>query len=102
MRDAFLVQLDTRLHPRFGWLRPGSPLGRARLGLLAALTVLTGAAWALTVYQALSMNAPMEGMSDMAMSGMPAAGWSFASAGVFLGGMDCDDGRDDAPRPRRR
>lgn len=70
---------------RFGWLRPGSPLGRARLGLLAALTVLTGAAWALTVYQALSMNAPMEGMSDMAMSGMPAAGWSFASAGVFLG-----------------
>ncbi len=60
-------------------------MGRARLGLLAALTVLTGAAWALTVYQALSMNAPMEGMSDMAMSGMPAAGWSFASAGVFLG-----------------
>ena len=47
--------------------------------------MLTGAAWTLTVYQALSMNAPMEGMSDMAMSGMPAAGWSFASAGVFLG-----------------
>jgi predicted metal-binding membrane protein len=26
----------------------------------------------------------MDGMSDMAMSGMSAAGWSFASAGVFL------------------
>ena len=70
---------------RFGWLRPGSSLGRARLGLLASLTVLTGAAWALTVYQALSMSAPMEGMSDMAMSGVPGTGWSFASAVVFLG-----------------
>lgn len=70
---------------RFGWLRPGSSLGRARLGLLASLTVLTGAAWALTVYQALSMSAPMEGMSNMGMSGVPGTGWSFASAVVFLG-----------------
>jgi predicted metal-binding membrane protein len=30
------------------------------------------------------MSAPKDGMSDMAMSGMSAAGWSFASAGVFL------------------
>jgi len=30
------------------------------------------------------MREPMDGMSDMAMSGMSAGGWSFASAAVFL------------------
>jgi predicted metal-binding membrane protein len=51
---------------------------------LVSLAVLTGASWALTLYHALSMRQSMEGMSDMAMSGMSAAGWSLASAGVFL------------------
>ena len=69
---------------RFDWLRPRSSLGRARLSLLVSLAVLTGAAWALTLYHALSMREPMDGMSAMAMSGMSAAGWSLASAGLFL------------------
>lgn len=69
---------------RFNWLRPKSSLGRARLSLLVSLAVLTAAAWAVTVYHALSMREPMDGMSDMAMSGMSAGGWSFASAAGFL------------------
>jgi predicted metal-binding membrane protein len=61
---------------------------------LVSLAVLTCAAWALTLYRALRMSTPMDGMSDaamsdmgmsgMGMSGMSAADWSFASAGVFL------------------
>jgi predicted metal-binding membrane protein len=52
---------------------------------LVSLIVLTAAAWALTLYHALSMREPMDGMSDMAMSGMSAAaGGSLASLGVFL------------------
>ena len=70
---------------RFDWRLPRSPLERARLGLLASLAVLTAAAWALTLYQAVSMSAPKDDMGDMAMSGVSAAGWSFASAVVFLG-----------------
>lgn len=84
---------------RFDWLRPRSVLGRAGLSLLVSLAVLTCAAWALTLYRALRMSTPMDGMSDaamsdmgisgmgmsgMGMSGMSAADWSFASAGVFL------------------
>lgn len=69
---------------RFDWLLPKSALGRARLSVLVSLVVLTTASWALTVYQAVSMSAPMDGMSDMAMTGMSAIRWSFASAGVFL------------------
>jgi predicted metal-binding membrane protein len=79
---------------RFSWLRPTSRLGRAQLGLLLSLALLTGVAWAATLYHAFSMSDPMgivaradlaaNGMGGMAMAGMPAAGWSFGGAIVFL------------------
>jgi predicted metal-binding membrane protein len=69
-------------------------LGRAPLSLLVSLLVLTGAAWALTLYQTLSMSMPMgiaarggltaEGMGGMAMAGMSAAGWSLGGAALFV------------------
>jgi predicted metal-binding membrane protein len=72
--------------------------GAVPLGLLASLTALTVAAWALTLYQTFSMDMPMgvavrgtmagmddmEGMEGMAMSGMAADGWSLRGAAVFL------------------
>ncbi|MGH6901887.1 MAG: DUF2182 domain-containing protein [Geminicoccaceae bacterium] len=79
---------------RFPWRRPTSLLGRAPLSLLASLVVLTGAAWALTLYQTLSMSMPMgigvrggmtaERMGGMAMAGMSAGGWSLEGAVVFV------------------
>ena len=76
------------------WLRPASSLGRARLGLLASLAALTAAAWALTLHEALRMDMPMgiaargeltsDGMAGMAMGGIAATGWSFASAATFV------------------
>jgi predicted metal-binding membrane protein len=70
-----------------------SLLGRARLSLLVSLTLLTVGAWGLTLYQTLTMTAPMgiavrggltpDPMSGMAMAGMPAAGWSLTGAAVF-------------------
>jgi predicted metal-binding membrane protein len=66
----------------------------ARLSLLIALIALTVLAWALTLDQALEMNAPLglavgggvssEGMGGMAMAGMPAGGWSLAGATTFV------------------
>jgi Predicted metal-binding integral membrane protein (DUF2182) len=76
------------------WQRATSGFERARLNLLVALITLTVGAWALTLYQALEMSAPMDiavrggvtsdGMSGMAMAGMPAGGWSFAGAITFV------------------
>jgi predicted metal-binding membrane protein len=70
-----------------------SLLRRARLSLLVSLTLLTVGAWGLTLYQTLTMTAPMgiavhggltrDHMSGMAMAGMPAAGWSLTGAAVF-------------------
>src|SRR3954468_11723804 len=65
------------------------------LGVLASLVALTAAAWALTLYQAFSMEMPMgiavrggmegmEGMAGMAMSGIAADGWSLGGAVAFL------------------
>ncbi|MEF0942949.1 DUF2182 domain-containing protein [Rhizobium sp. BR 362] len=65
------------------------------LGLLASLAVLTAAAWALSLYQTLSMDMPMgitvrggmqdmEGMAGMAMGGIAADGWSVAGAAIFV------------------
>jgi predicted metal-binding membrane protein len=51
---------------------------------LVSLVVVTCAAWAVTLYQALNMRAPMEGMSDMAMHDMSNADWSLVGAGVFV------------------
>jgi predicted metal-binding membrane protein len=63
-------------------------------GLLVSLVLLTGAAWALTLYQTFIMSMPMgvavrggmagEGMSGMAMGGLASAGWSLGSAVVFV------------------
>jgi predicted metal-binding membrane protein len=69
---------------RLPWLRPTSLLGRTRLSLLVSLVVVTCAAWALTLYQALNMRASMDGMSDMAMGDMSNADWSLVGAGVFV------------------
>jgi len=79
---------------RITWLRPTSPLRRASLSLLLSLAVLTAAAWALTIYQAGGMSAPMgiavrggasaDGMAGMAMAGMSAAGWSVSGAATFV------------------
>ena len=78
---------------RLKWQRATSGFERARLNLLVALITLTVGAWALTLYQALEMSAPMDiavrggvtrdGMGGMAMAGMPAGGWSFAGAITF-------------------
>jgi predicted metal-binding membrane protein len=71
-----------------------SALGRARLGILVSLIVVTGTAWALTVYSAVSMSAPIgtavhegmvsEGVGGMAMGGVSAADWSLAGLAIFV------------------
>lgn len=63
-------------------------------GLLISLVVLTGAAWWLTIVQAVSMSMPMgiavrggmaaEGMAGMAMAGITATGWSLHGAVTFI------------------
>jgi hypothetical protein len=77
-----------------------------------SLAVLTCAAWALTLYRALRMSTPMDGMSDAAMSDMGMSGMGMSGMGIsqhvggrlvvrqrrrLLGGLDGDDGGDDAP-----
>jgi predicted metal-binding membrane protein len=89
-----LSEADPDAVDRFSWRRPTSSLGRAPLSLLVSLAVLTGAAWALTLYQTFSMSMPMdivvrggmtaEGMGGMAMAGMSAGGWSLGGAVVFV------------------
>ena len=79
---------------RATYSRLTSALGPAPLSIFVSLMALTGAAWGVTLYQALSMSAPMgivvsggmaaEGMDGMAMSGMSAASWSFAGLAVFV------------------
>jgi predicted metal-binding membrane protein len=67
------------------------------LAILVSLIVLTCAAWALTFYQAASMNAAdntamdermaaesMVGMAMNDMEGMSVAGWSLAGLAIFL------------------
>jgi predicted metal-binding membrane protein len=76
--------------PWFPWRRLAGHLGRARLSFLAALVVLTAAAWWLTIHHAVSMSMPMGiavrgGMTADGMAGMTAtSGWSFAGAVVFV------------------
>ena len=89
-----MSEADPDAIDRWPWRRPTSLLGLAPPSLLISLIVLTGAAWALTLYQALSMSMPMgivvrggvaaEGLGGMAMGGMAAAGWSFRGAVVFV------------------
>ncbi len=81
---------------RAGWLSASALLGRARVTLLVSLLLLTGAAWALTFYQAATMDMQMgiataggatDGMvpmPGMAMGGMSAAGWSIGNAAMFV------------------
>jgi predicted metal-binding membrane protein len=64
------------------------------MSLLASLAVLTGVAWLLTIYHAVSMDMPMgiavsggmaaDGMAGMAMGGITASGWSFQNAATFV------------------
>jgi predicted metal-binding membrane protein len=65
-----------------------------RSGLLALLVVAAGAAWWLTIHDAVTMSMPMgiavrggmsaEGMTGMAMGGVAATGWSLAGAVIFI------------------
>ncbi|MGH2617640.1 MAG: DUF2182 domain-containing protein, partial [Thermomicrobiales bacterium] len=76
------------------WLRPRTPLARARLALLVSLIVLTAAAWIVTLQQSRAMPMPMgiairdtmggDTMGDMAMTEMPAGGWSIAGGATFV------------------
>jgi predicted metal-binding membrane protein len=71
-----------------------SILRHARLSLLICLLLLTGATWALTLYQTIHMGDPTDAalrdnltagsMSGVAMSGMHAVGWSIGSAAYFM------------------
>ena len=89
-----MSEADPDAIDRWPWRRPTSILGLAPPSLLISLIVLTGAAWALTLYQALSMSMPMgivvrggvaaEGLGGMAMGGMAAAAWSLRGAVVFV------------------
>jgi predicted metal-binding membrane protein len=73
-------------------LRPG--LYTLPLSMLVTLIGVTIAAWALTLYQAISMDVPMgvamrgsmaaEGMAGMAMDGMSGADWSLEGLAVFV------------------
>src|ERR1700693_4749240 len=73
-------------------LRPG--LYTLPLSMLVTLIGVTIAAWALTLYQAISMDVPMgvamrggmaaEGMAGMAMDGMSGADWSLEGLSVFV------------------
>jgi predicted metal-binding membrane protein len=69
------------------WRQRAGSFGRVRLGILATLVVLTGAAWWLTIHHALSMSMPMGiavrgGMAAGGMAGM--TGYSVAGAVVFV------------------
>ena len=89
-----MSEADPDAIDRWPWRRPTSLLGLAPPSLLISLIVLTGAAWALTLHQALSMSMPMgivvrggvaaEGLGGMAMGGMAAAGWSLGGVVVFV------------------
>ena len=89
-----MSEVDPDAADGFRWRRPTSLLGLAPRSLLVSLVVLTGAAWALTLYHTLSMSMPMgivvrggmaaEGLGGMAMGGMSGAGWSLGGAGVFV------------------
>ena len=79
---------------RSAYLRLTSTLAPVPLAILASLIAVTCTAWALTLYRASNMSAPLDavmggGMADdsmegMAMEGMSAAGWSFVGLGIFL------------------
>ena len=82
---------------RSAYLRATSVLAPVPLAMLVSLIVLTCAAWALTFYQAASMNAAdntamdermaAESMAGMAMNDMESmsmAGWSVAGLAIFL------------------
>jgi predicted metal-binding membrane protein len=53
-----LAEADPDALERLPWRRPTALLALAPLSLLASLVVLSGAAWALTLYHALGMNMP--------------------------------------------
>ena len=86
------------------------PVGHVPLSLLISLAMLTGAAWLLTIYQAASMSMPMgiavrggmaaDGMAGMAMGGIGSHRVVVRGRGRLRGGLDGDDGGDDAARRR--
>ena len=104
-------QNEVDRHRGWGLRGPRSPIERGQLGLLSALLVLTVGAWALTIYQAQTMDmsmgvvprgasvtadatAPDEGMGDMdPMGGMAMddaadmASTGMAGAGWSLAGL---------------
>lgn len=79
---------------RIDWLALVFVSRYASAGLLVLLVMLSVAAWTLSMDHTAVMSAPMgiaadgggvadNGMSGMAMAGMPAAGWSISDAATF-------------------
>jgi len=99
-----LIRADT--------LRPSSPVERGQRALLLTVSVLTVAAWLLTLAHSQSLTflpggaqegAPHHlahpGLADvahLAATGMGGAGWSLAGVAAFVVALDSDDGGDDA------
>jgi len=92
---------STALPRRYPLLRPATLLERGQRSLLVAVTVLTVAAWLVTLLQARTMDMPMGivaratageevggmamgGAGEMAASGMSAAEWSIAAFATFI------------------
>ena len=84
---------------RSAYQRLTSSLAPVPLAMLASLIAVICIAWALTLYQATNMSAPLDAlmgggmggesmdgmaMESMAMDGMSAAGWSFEGLAIFL------------------
>ena len=79
---------------RSAYLRLRLSLHTLPLSMLVTLIGVTIAAWALTLYQAISMDVPVgvamrggmaaEGMAGMAMDGMSGADWSLEGLAVFV------------------
>ena len=76
------------------YLRLRPPLSALPSSIFGTLIGVTIAAWAFTLYQAVSMNVPMgmamrggmaaDGMAGMAMDGMSGADWSLEGLAVFV------------------
>ena len=83
------------MHRGWGARAPRSPIERGQLGLLSALLVLTVGAWALTIYQAQTMDMSMgvvpRGASVTADATAPDEGMGDMDA---MGGMAMDDAAD--------
>jgi predicted metal-binding membrane protein len=85
------MSTPTRVLPPslYSWWRPRTPLQRGQLAVFVVLVVLTVAAWALTIYQARTMDMPM-GVVPRDASVAPDP----TTVNEDMGGMAMDDTAD--------